>query len=87
MNHSRLPSATSASFISDGLDRIFARAAACTPEPAASTSRSPASSRLSMSSAFTFMVSVILATFCSASVSMLGTQFGLSTRTASLFSV
>ena len=39
-----------------GEDKIFARAAACTPVPAASTSRSPASSRLSRSFAFTFQL-------------------------------
>src|ERR1700749_828601 len=71
---------------SDGVDRILARAAAWTPVPAASTLRSPASSRLSMSFAFMFMVMVILLTSCLAfgSVDCFQNVFG--TSVTSLFS-
>ena len=46
--------------MSVGEDKILARAAACTPVPAASTSRSPAISRLSRSFAFMFRSTMIL---------------------------
>jgi hypothetical protein len=46
--------------LSEGVDRILARAAACTPLPAWSIWMSPASSRLSMSLAFTLRFTMIL---------------------------
>ena len=69
-----------------GEDRILARAAAWTPVPAASTWRSPASSRLSMSFAFMFIVMVILLASCLAFGSVDAFQFGFGTRVSCLFS-
>ena len=64
VNHRKPLIGSSEDALSDGEERILARAAACTPVPAASTSRSPASSRLSMSLAFMFQVMVILLASC-----------------------
>src|SRR6516164_2832869 len=67
-------------------DRIFARAAACTPVPAASTLRSPARSRLSMSLALMFIVRVILLTSCLALGSVAGFHSVFGTSVSCLFS-
>ena len=69
-----------------GEDKILARAAACTPVPAASTSRSPASSRLSMSFAFMFQLMTILLASCLAFGSVDAFQYVFGTSVVCLFS-
>src|SRR5215472_4436627 len=59
-NHMNPLTGSSELAFSDELDRIRARAAACTPVPSWSIWMSPASSRLSMSLAFTFRFTTIL---------------------------
>ncbi len=86
MNHRKPLTGSSADAFSVGEDRIFARAAACTPEPAMSTSRSPASSRLSTSLAFMFMVTVILLASCLENGSVAGFQNVFGTRVSDLLS-
>ena len=72
--------------LSEGVDRILDRAAAWTPVPAASTWRSPASSRLSMSFAFMFIVIVILLASWLAFGSVDAFQYGFGTSMSCLFS-
>ena len=67
-------------------DKIRVRAAACTPLPLWSIWMSPASSRLSMSLSFIFMVMVILLTSCLAFGSVAAFQCGLGTSVSCLFS-
>ena len=86
VNQVKPESGSSAEAFSDGVDRSLARPAAWTPVPAASTWRSPANSRLSMSFALTFIVSTILLASCLAFGSVDGFQFGFGTRVSCLFS-
>src|SRR5215469_7079422 len=73
-------------FFSDEVDRIRARAAACTPLPAWSIWMSPASSRLSMSFAFTFRFTMILLASCLTCGSHDGFHCGFGTSVYCLFS-
>ena len=68
------------------MERILARAAACTPVPAKSTWASPASSRLSTSFGFMFMFTTILLASWVAVGSCAAFHCGFGTRTAVLFS-
>ena len=86
MNHARPVIGLSALAFSVGLDRILAWAAAATPVPCASTSRSPASSRLSMSAWFTFRLTMILAGSWLAFGSVAGFQSGFGTSVSCLLS-
>src|SRR5262252_5502215 len=72
---------------SDWLVRILARAADCTPVPAMSMLMSPAISLLSMSLAFGFTLTMILAAYWCTAGSMAGFQFGFFTSTHCLLSV
>jgi hypothetical protein len=68
------------------LDKILARAAACTPVPAKSTWASPASSRLSTSFGFMFMFTTILAGSWETVGNIDAFHCGFGTSTAVLFS-
>src|SRR6516162_269237 len=70
--------------LSEGVVKIFARAAACTPVPGRSTWMSPASSRLSTSFGFTLKVSVILLGSWLALGSVAGFQCGFGTSVSCL---
>ena len=76
----------SAFALSEGLDKILARAAAWTPVPAWSTWMSPASSRLSMSLALTFRLTMILLGSCLTWGSQDGFHCGLGTSVYCLLS-
>src|SRR5262244_1169325 len=72
--------------LSDGLERIFARAAAWTPVPAWSTWMSPAISRLSMSLAFTLRLTMTLLGSCLTCGFQEGFHCGLGTSVYCLLS-
>ena len=72
--------------LSEGVDRIRARAAAWTPLPAWSTWMSPASSRLSMSLALTLRSTMILLACCVTWGSQDGFHCGLGTSVYCLLS-
>src|SRR5215475_10658151 len=72
--------------LSVGFDRILARPAAWTPLPAWSTEMSPASSRLSMSLAFTLRLTTTLLASCLTCGSQEGFHCGLGTSVYCLLS-
>src|SRR5215470_16661236 len=85
-NHRNPLIGSSEDALSDGLDRILARAADCTPVPAWSIWMPPAIRRLSMSLALAFRLTTILLASCLTCGSRAGFQFGFFTSVNCLLS-